>query len=304
MPRGGGKEREEYLGKPVYAPQEALALDYDAIVVTTRYSEEIYRTCREVGIPLGNVIFTSSNHVMKDLNSDYGLVERVLGKGISNSIRVRDHIIMGVEVPGHLCLEGMEGVSSKDNDYVRYSTFQLAVQEINDAKLAGDVAEAGVFRGDFAQYINYAFPNRTLYLFDSFEGFVPDESINEMQAGNATSAMVEAYKNQSVDTVLKKMTYPEMVDIRQGFIPDTFQGLDDKTYCFVSLDVDFEDSLLAGLRYFYPRLVENGYIFMHDYNSRQLQCAKAAVSRYEEELGRRLAKVPLCDINGTLVITK
>lgn len=273
-------------------------------MVTTRYSEDIYHTCCEVGIPLDKVIFTSSNHVMNDLNSNYDLLEHVLGKNISNSIKVRDHIIMGVEVPGHLCLEGMEDALSKDNDYVRYATFQLAVQELNNAKIAGDVAEAGVFRGDFAQYINYAFPDRTLYLFDSFEGFVPDESVNEIQAGNATSAMLEAYKNQSIDTVLKKMTHPEMVDIRKGFIPDTFQGLDDKVYCFVSLDVDFEDSLLAGLRYFYPRLVENGYIFMHDYNSRQLQCAKAAVSRYENELGKTLAKVPLCDINGTLVITK
>ena len=33
------------------------------------------------------------------------------------------------------------------------------------------VAEGGVFRGDFAKYINKVFPDSKLYLFDTFEGF-------------------------------------------------------------------------------------------------------------------------------------
>ena len=35
----------------------------------------------------------------------------------------------------------------------------------------GECAEAGVFEGDFAKWINQYFPDRKLYLFDTFEGF-------------------------------------------------------------------------------------------------------------------------------------
>lgn len=40
----------------------------------------------------------------------------------------------------------------------------------------GACAEAGVFAGDFAKYINQYFPTKKLYLFDTFEGF----SINDI----------------------------------------------------------------------------------------------------------------------------
>ena len=42
---------------------------------------------------------------------------------------------------------------------------------------------------------------------------------------------------------------------------------------------------------------------IHDYNN-FLGCAKKAVARYEKENGVLLAKVPICDNQGTLVITK
>lgn len=41
----------------------------------------------------------------------------------------------------------------------------------------GAVAELGVYRGDFAKVINEAFPDKKLYLFDTFEGF-PEEDLN------------------------------------------------------------------------------------------------------------------------------
>ena len=71
----------------------------------------------------------------------------------------------------------------------------------------------------------------------------------------------------------------------------------------VSLDVDLEESTLAGLRYFYPRLTAGGYLLLHDCLSPALPGVRAALRRYEQETGSRLHKVPLCDINGTVVIS-
>ena len=52
-----------------------------------------------------------------------------------------------------------------------------------------------------------------------------------------------------------------------------------------------------------PECKGGGYIFVHDYNS-SLAGVKKAVKEYEEKLGQALHIVPLCDANGTLVITK
>ena len=41
----------------------------------------------------------------------------------------------------------------------------------------------------------------------------------------------------------------------------------DYGYAFVNIDVDLYKPLLAGLEYFWPRMAENGYIFVHDYFS-------------------------------------
>ena len=43
------------------------------------------------------------------------------------------------------------------DDYVRLKTLEYCCNEINENGIKGNVAELGVFRGDFAQYINVAF---------------------------------------------------------------------------------------------------------------------------------------------------
>lgn len=76
--------------------------------------------------------------------------------------------------------------------------FELTVKELRKRKIKGNVAEAGVFRGEFAQYINDAFPDKKLYLFDTFDGFDANEILNEMKNGNCTRTFVEAYKNTNI----------------------------------------------------------------------------------------------------------
>lgn len=178
----------------------------------------------------------------------------------------------------------------------------MAVKEIRKRNISGSVAEVGVFRGEFAQFINKAFPDKKCYLFDTFEGFEANEALNEMKNGNCTEAFVQAYKQTNVGMVLQRMKYLENVIIKQGFFPESLNGLEDK-FAFVSLDVDFEDSIYEGLKYFYPRMENGGYIFIHDYSSSLLGVEKA-VDRYEKDLGTLLHKMPLCDANGTLVVMK
>lgn len=55
--------------------------------------------------------------------------------------------------------------------------------------------------------------------------------------------------------------------LRKGYFPDTTEGLENETYCLVSLDADLYKPTLTGISYFYPRLVTGGYIFVHDFGT-------------------------------------
>ena len=86
-----------------------------------------------------------------------------------------------------------------------------------------------------------------------------------------------------------------------GVFPASLGGLEER-FCLVSLDVDLEESTLAGLRYFVPRLSPGGYLLLHDWHTPRLAGVERALARYEAERGAPLHAVPLCDINGSLVI--
>ena len=53
----------------------------------------------------------------------------------------------------------------------RTATMRLIAEQINALGVPGDVAELGVYRGDFAVLLNLAFSERRLHLFDTFDGF-------------------------------------------------------------------------------------------------------------------------------------
>ena len=72
----------------------------------------------------------------------------------------------------------------------------------------------------------------------------------------------------------------------------------------MSLDVDFYQTTLDGLRYFWPRLEEGGYLMLHDWGSPKLPGVAMALADYEAELGCKIPAMPLCDVGGTLVLCK
>ena len=295
------KKNDKYMGKKVIFPRDILNENYDAILVINLYTKEIYQQCIDLNIDLSKVIFTYENCNLVDINENYEFVKKIVGDEFTEVIRKRYHIVRGVEASDIFDIEKKVTAEYNEKDYVRIKCFELAVKEIKKRKLEGAVAEVGVFRGEFAQYINVAFPKSKLYLFDTFDGFNAEEALAEMKKGNCTESFVNAYKNTNVKRVLDRMHYIDKVEIKQGYFPHSLEGLED-CFQFVSIDVDFEESIYNSLEYFYPRMVDGGYIFIHDYNS-SLRGVEKAVDRYEGKYGY-LHKVPLCDANGTLVITK
>jgi O-methyltransferase len=184
-------------------------------------------------------------------------------------------------------------------DFVRLSSLELAAREIYLNKIPGNVAEVGVYKGDFACKINEAFPDRKLYLFDTFEGFNAEDETHDRQAGFCEHD--EDFSGTSVDLVLGKMKRRENCVVRRGRFPATAEGLEDK-FAFVSLDADLFLPTDAGLRWFYPRLEQGGFLFVHDFSGPGYKGIREAVTKFCGEIGR--GYFPLCDAGGSAVLCK
>jgi O-methyltransferase len=187
-------------------------------------------------------------------------------------------------------------------DYARYRTLELVAEQINNGNVQGDVAEAGVNEGDFAFMINLCFPDRSLYLYDTFEGFDKKDIDIELRDSYSNEEWLKKkpFSPDSEDKVkitLSKMRYPERCIVRKGYFPETAILENSNTFAFVSIDMDLYAPIRAGLEFFYSRLAKGGCIFLHDYNHDIVSGAKTTVREVEELFGE-LHKVPLADGAG------
>jgi O-methyltransferase len=98
---------------------------------------------------------------------------------------------------------------------------------------------------------------------------------------------------------MSKMKSPENCNIKKGFFPETAKGLEDK-FAFVSLDADLYQPMLEGLKYFYPRLSNGGFIFVHDFFTDTFTGTRKAVLEYKKHM--ELKFVPLGDDCSVIII--
>ncbi len=184
-------------------------------------------------------------------------------------------------------------------DFVRYTTLELCSKEIQANNVQGNTAELGVYKGDFAKRINQLFPDKKLYLFDTFEGFDNKDIHIERQSGFLKNK--HDFSDTSVELVLNKMTNPENCIIKKGYFPDTAIDVNDR-FCFVSIDADLYEPILSGLKFFYPKLNHEGYIFIHDFNNDVYKGAKQAVLDFCTS--NNINYTPIPDSCGSVIITK
>jgi O-methyltransferase len=190
-------------------------------------------------------------------------------------------------------------IDSNYFDHIRLSTLELVSEEISRKNLVGEVAELGVYKGKFAKHINQYFPNRKLFLFDTFNGF--DEKDIKKEKENSFSDGAQDFSNTSIDIVRNIMPNPNQCIFKQGFFPETAIDVTEQ-FVFASIDTDLYDPIYNGLVFFYPKLVKGGYIFVHDFNNDAYKGARQAVERFCTE--NNIGYVPLPDSCGTAIICK
>ena len=260
---------------PVYSPDAITGLEYDLIIISNinpAQIREIQQQLRELNVPESKVQVLFEN---KDL----------LTRVMQNSPPYYD--------------EASDSRVSWLRNYAQY---------VNEKHLPGNIAECGVWMGEFARFINKYFPDKTLYLFDTFTGFDSRDLETERNLGDANILNGEFNDGQHFSTVvpyehavLAKMIYPERCVLKKGYFPDTAEGLEDQ-FCFVNLDMDLYRPMLEGLRFFYGRMCDGGVILLHDYFHPELPGVRQAVADFERERQEVLCKVPIGDFCSIAVI--
>ena len=183
----------------------------------------------------------------------------------------------------------------------RAATMRLLAEQIRGENIPGDVAELGVFRGDFAALVNAAFPDRTIHLFDTFEGFAEKDVAVEQTQG-LSRARVGDFAGTEEALVEDRLPFREKAVFHQGWFPDTFHACTDRTFAFVSIDADLYAPTAAALPLFWERLSPGGVLLIHDVNSTQFSGAGKAVREFCRENG--LLAMPVCDLHGSAVLRK
>jgi O-methyltransferase len=188
----------------------------------------------------------------------------------------------------------------KSRDMVRFATVDLLRREIADWGVDGAVAELGVGVGTFAAMLNHYFPERTIYLFDTFAGFDARDLAAETARGRP--GVPYGVTEVTVEEVRSRLPYPEKAEFRVGWFPDSATGCEGETFCLVNVDVGLYQPTYAALRWFYPRLAAGGYLLVNDYNNAHTKGVREAVHQFTRETEAAYTVLP--DYGAHAVIVK
>ncbi|TCT14025.1 macrocin-O-methyltransferase TylF [Natranaerovirga pectinivora] len=303
------KQGNKYNEVEIVNPEAIHSLSYDYIIIASMFYEEILEQLLNMKIDKNKIV----RLIKKKEKSAKQLIKEVYNKNAVYSLVVKDEYLSYYYKEYGIC--DMYLLNNDRNkqlykypdyllngiDYVRLSTVDLMAREIKEKEIAGAIAELGVYKGDFTRLINDYFPERKLYLFDTFEGF-SKEDVNVEEENELSKAKVGHLGDTNVELVLRKLLHKDNVIIKKGYFPESVYDLEEKVYAFVSIDVDLFKPTYEGILYFYKKLAKGGYILVHDYNHPDYTGVKKAVKQACKELG--INYIPLSDYFGSVVISK
>ncbi len=171
--------------------------------------------------------------------------------------------------------------------FPRYNITESCMREIYYHNVEGSVAECGVLRGEFAVVLSKLFPDRKLYLFDTFEG-IADSYVSESERQLWNPEVLENAEGYftnvpSMEAIVDNIPWKQNVITRKGFFPDTAIGneeIESDEYCLVDIDMGFYEPTVAALEFFYPRVTPGGYILVDDIRHRGVDAVRQAIEEF------------------------
>lgn len=166
---------------------------------------------------------------------------------------------------------GMRALNSKLN----WRTLELAFLAVRDFE--GEVWEAGVYQGVTANVLAHCVrdhgpPDTRLRLFDTFEGMPETDPEKDLHFKGH-------FSDTSLDAVRDFVGEGGEISFHKGFIPTSFEGLENSKIKLLHIDLDIYQSILDTLEFCYPRM-DRGIIIFDDYGTPSCPGALDAVDHF------------------------
>lgn len=187
----------------------------------------------------------------------------------------------GVDWP----LQGLTMTSQR-----RLADLQACVRALVDDGVAGDVIEAGSWRGGSSMLMRATLDSigeqeRTVWVADSFQGF--RRGAQDGDEG-ALGALLSAYdflavSEDDVRESFARLGLERGVRFVPGFFEETLPRLRDGRWALLRLDGDTYEATSVALRSLYGGLADGGFVILDDYGVAE-EC-QAAVDDFRRERG-------------------
>jgi ABC-type polysaccharide/polyol phosphate transport system ATPase subunit len=153
--------------------------------------------------------------------------------------------------------------------------------------LPGDLAEVGVYKGASAWLMCEATAGttKTVHLFDSFEGLSEPLPVDGSYWFRGALSVSDEHARQNLSRFGNAKIY-------KGWVPERFQDVADRCFCFVHVDVDLYEPTRASVEFFYERLVTNGLMVFDDYGFETCPGARQAVDEFFATRPEALVMLP------------
>jgi O-methyltransferase len=184
-------------------------------------------------------------------------------------------------------------------DLARLVMFIENARLIETERVAGSIAEVGVYMGTSARLLHELLPGRTLWLFDTFEGF----DARDLPGEKTASAASFQFDDTSLEAVLRNIGPSERVRACKGYFPATACAVPpEERFALVHLDADLGKPTADALTFFYPRLAPGGLLVMHDYGSLAWPGVTEAVDAFFADKPESIVRIP--DKSGTAIVRR
>ena len=176
-----------------------------------------------------------------------------------------------------------------------------AVKYVVERNISGDIVECGVWQGGSSMLaaialLEFGEPQRSLYLYDTFEGMTEPTEHDVDYKGNVARELLDAEQNRddgqdnvwayaSLDIVKRNLqstgfTEDQLTFIK-GPVEETIPNTMPEQISILRLDTDWHASTYHELVHLYPRLSSGGVLIIDDYG--HWKGAREAVDQYFKE---------------------
>ena len=155
--------------------------------------------------------------------------------------------------------------------YARLSNAYELAQRVEQAGMQGAFVECGVWRGGciatIAWVAKQANSNRSIWLFDSFEGLPEPTELDGPRAQEYVGRYAAPVKDAERILFSRLKINPNNVHIVKGWFQDTLPAFKDEIgpIAILRLDGDWYESTRCCLENLYDQIVPSGYVILDDY---------------------------------------